>query len=291
MIPCIWYVSKLGFPWERSVIGGMAGALRVHHPALEVYVDGGTADFGVFGMEGALSWQSLTLLERLRKISSAPALWHLWGKAPPWWNLVRARSRTVHTSLEPSVVWKGHPTRLFSEQTAEGESAIKATFDAQLMRGEEREETPTSIFLEGRTLTPALKEALGELNMPIVDMNKVSFRASVARRGVFAAQGDPANSLLAACLAMQGLTVAGPDSSFLKELFGDEGYVLLKKNDVSSWKAALTSALSEEGRSLSISTRHRLNTQFSQAAVTESLSLVYRKLEKSWGLDERGKKA
>ncbi|MCR5346431.1 MAG: hypothetical protein K6E38_01525 [Fretibacterium sp.] len=126
MIPCVWYVSRTVNPWEQSLIDSMAASLRARGGNVSLYVDGGTAELGE-----ACSWRALTGLERAGRILGRGALWHLWGKAPSWWWLIRLRFRAVHTSFDEKPAWAGYPSRLFPDSARNGESVIIPTFAAR----------------------------------------------------------------------------------------------------------------------------------------------------------------
>ncbi|MBR1671509.1 MAG: hypothetical protein IJ702_01140 [Fretibacterium sp.] len=128
MIPCVWYVSRTVNPWEQTLIGSMAAALRARGAfPLSLYIDGGTGD-----VEGEpCSWRALTGLERAGRILGRKALWHLWGSAPSWWGLIRLRFRTVHTSFDEKPSWRGYPSRLFPEPAREGEAVLIPTFNVR----------------------------------------------------------------------------------------------------------------------------------------------------------------
>ena len=206
MVPCIWYASKIAHPWERAMIGNMGAALRARGVGLSIYTDGGTTDFC---LDGVLSWRALTLLERMRLIlSSAGALWHLWGKAPRWWGLVRVRSRTVHTSWLPDPAWRGHPSRIFTEQADDGETVVKPTFESRLVHTEESAGVPPdgsrAVYVKLALASAPLREAIAALNCPVVDLGMGRVGASAAKSGCFISGDGPSEALHAAALTMQG---------------------------------------------------------------------------------------
>ena len=142
---------------------------KVFSPFLRVCVDGGTANFH---SDGVVSWRSLTFFERLAAVLFKGRLWHLWGKAPFWWGVVRLRARTVHTSLDDAPEWWGHPTRLFEEQARHGESLIVTTFEAKAVRaGKEKgreageESSSSSAVILAGSPSAAFRGALDELKM------------------------------------------------------------------------------------------------------------------------------
>ena len=278
MVPCIWYASKIAHPWERAMIGNMGAALRARGVGLSIYTDGGTTDFC---LDGVLSWRALTLLERMRLIlSSTGALWHLWGEAPRWWGLVRVRSRTVHTSWRPNPVWRGHPSRIFTEQADDGETVIKPTFESRLAQPGEGADGSSSrapaVYVNLASAKPALVKAISDLNCPVLDLGTGRFGASSAKSGCLVSGDSPSEALLAAALTLQGLAVVGPSSSYLRSLLGDEGYLSVEGDEEGAWRDAIAQALSERGRALSTSARHVIKTRYSAAECALSLEAMYR---------------
>ena len=127
----------------------------------------------------------VSLLERMRLIlSSAGALWHLWGKAPRWWGLVRVRSRTVHTSWLPDPAWRGHPSRIFTEQADDGETVVKPTFESRLVHTEESAgvlpDGSCAVYVKLALASAPLREAIAALNCPVVDLGMGRVGASAA---------------------------------------------------------------------------------------------------------------
>ena len=278
MVPCIWYVSKIAHPWERAMIGNMGAALRARGVGLSIYTDGGTTDFC---LDGVLSWRALTLLERMRLIfSSAGALWHLWGEAPRWWGLVRVRSRTVHTSWRPNPVWRGHPSRIFTEQAEDGETVIKPTFESRLVHTQGAVDVPPdgsrAVYVKLESASASLRKAVAALSCPVVDLGTGRVGASAAKSGCFVSGDGPSEVLHAAAMTMQGLAVVGPGTSYLRSLLGDEGYFSVGEDWEEAWKDAINQALSEQGRALAISARHTIKTRYSASDCADSLEAMYR---------------
>ena len=278
MVPCIWYASKIAHPWERAMIGNMGAALRARGVGLSIYTDGGTTDFC---LDGVLSWRALTLLERMRLIlSSAGALWHLWGKTPRWWGLVRVRSRTVHTSWLPDPAWRGHPSRIFTEQADDGETVVKPTFESRLVHTEESAGVPPdgsrAVYVKLASASAPLREAIAALNCPVVDLGMGRVGASAAKSGCFISGDGPSEALHAAALTMQGLAVVGPDTPYLHSLLGDEGYFPVVEDREEAWKEAISQAISDRGRALAISARHMIKTRYSASESADSLEAMYR---------------
>jgi hypothetical protein len=276
---CVWYVSGFHRPWEASVVDGLAAALKAKgFSSLQVYVGGGTANFRA---DGVMSWRSLTFFERLTTVLFKGKLWHLWGKAPFWWRLVRLRARTVHTSLDDSPDWRGHPTRLFEEQARHGESPISPTFEAKVVRavkekGEEFFSASSAVVLAGAP-GAALREALEELKMTEIPLVGAVTDSTLQRGGVLFAGGSPSDALLAAYLTTQGVPVlAAAETPFLSALLGRGGYIVPRSGDREGWKAALGEAVSEAGRAAAASARRFLKDRYEPAESAKSIEDLYR---------------
>ena len=289
MIPCVWYVSRTVRPWERTLIGDMAFALRARGASLTLYADGGATDME---LDGVQSWPALTALERAgRVLLSGRALWHLWGRAPSWWGLVRLRFRTIHTSLEEEPLWKGHPSRLLREQALEGESLLVPAFESHVSRSQrsqpedENSEVP-AVYLGPGGVTPALKNALrGIGDIPIIDLSATHVSPTSARSGILIAGAGPSEALRSAVLTMQGLAVAAlkmpkkgsarPGSDSLEALLGPEGYFPVPEDTEAAWGEALEAALSERGRQRAIAARHHVKEHYSADRCADSLIAAY----------------
>ncbi|MDR1875684.1 MAG: hypothetical protein LBQ90_11820 [Synergistaceae bacterium] len=287
MTGCIWYVSGFQRPWEAAVIGNLAAAMNASGFPPQVYVEGGT---GNLRMNGVLSWDSLTLFDRLSIIFFRGNLWHLWGKAPFWWGLVRLRARTVHTALDASPDWKGHPTRLFAEQVLEGESLVKPTFEIRVAWAKDSTEDAdaSSVLLLAASPTDALKKAVERSGMETISLAEGE-TASIADLGNGRAalvDDTPSNALLAAWATMQGLPVVARPSPLIRSLLGRDGCFTVKEDTEDAWFSALEAARSEEGRTVSAGARRFLKENFSAAEGAESLAVLYRSI----GLKAGGKR-
>ncbi|MDR1731215.1 MAG: hypothetical protein LBR61_03890 [Synergistaceae bacterium] len=266
---CIWYVSGFHRPWEASMVGNLATALKTAGFPVQVYVAGGTKDIRV---EGVLSWKSLTMFERLAVVLFRGDLWHLWGNPPFWWRFIRLRARTVHTLLEESPAWQGHPTRLFPEQTLEGESLVKPTFETKVALTGDSPESLSALLLALPPTEPLQKavEALAWETAPV----KKTGSAPVSGGAIFV-DDAPSNALLAAWATMQGIPVVARKSSLLGGLLGREGYLAAGEDSQDAWVEVLKAARSEEGRGASVSARRFLKEKFSSANAAESLIELY----------------
>jgi hypothetical protein len=282
MTDCVWYVSGFRRPWEAAVIDGLAAALKAQKggaPSLRLYVDGGTANFH---SDGVMSWRSLTFFERLAAVLFKGRLWHLWGKAPLWWGLVRLRARTLHTSLDDAPDWRGHPTRLFEEQARHGESLISPMFEAKAAwagkekENEKGEEASSSVVLAAPP-SAALREALDESNMTGVLLTGAVTDSALRRGGILFAGGSPSDALLAAYLTMQGVPVlAASETPFLSAVLGRGGCIVPRSDDREGWKAALGEAASGAGRASAASARRFLKNRYEAADAVKSLEALYR---------------
>ncbi|MDR2175465.1 MAG: hypothetical protein LBO82_05965 [Synergistaceae bacterium] len=291
MTDCVWYVSGFRRPWEAAVIGGLAAALKAKGGALslQVYVDGGTANFRA---EGAMSWRSLTFFEKLAAVLFKGKLWHLWGEAPFWWGLVRLRARTVHTSLDDAPEWRGHPTRLFEAQARHGESLIAPAFEARVVRagkekGEEVSEEPPSAVILAASPGAAFREVLDELKTAVVPLAGAVTDSTLRQGGVLFAGDGPSDALLAAYLTTQGIPVlAASETPLLDAVLGRSGYIVPRTGDTrigdtrigdrEGWRAALGEAFSEAGRASAASARRFLKDRYDSAEAAKSLENLYR---------------
>jgi hypothetical protein len=231
-----------------------------------------------------VSWRSLTLFERLAAVLFKGKLWHLWGRAPFWWGLVRLRARTVHTSLDDAPEWRGHPTRLFEAQARQGESLIEPAFEAKVVwagkeKGEEKgegTETSSSVVLAAPP-GAALREALEESKMTGVLLTGAVTDSTLRRGGILFAGGSPSDALLAAYLTAQGVPVlAASETPFLNAVLSRGGYIVPRSDDREGWKAALGEAASGLGRASAASARRFLKNRYEAADAVKSLEALYR---------------
>ena len=273
---CIWYVSGFRQPWEADVISNLAEALKKRGVLLQVYSKGGTARLNV---EDAMSWNSLTFFERMKAVLFGGKLWHLWGDAPIWWGLVRLRARTVHTSLEATPRWRGHPTRLFKEQAGEGENRILPTFESKakwtdfshsLPEDEQNEAVLIPNWNEDADTGKDISEAWTSLLAEAAD-------GRFKRSHVLVVDGTPSSALQAAFMTMRGIPVVARDTPLIREVLGPGGYVTAPPAPEyrSEWKKALEIAASDAGRSISATARRFLKENYGVAAAAESLENLY----------------
>lgn len=265
---CIWYVSDFKQPWEADVIGNLAEALRNRGASLRVYAKGGTARLDTGEV---MSWNSLTFFERMKIVLFCGKLWHLWGDAPGWWGLVRLRARTAHTSLSAKPLWRGHPTRLFKEQTRDGENRILPTFEPKAYSRLDDEPGDTALILTWDEASDTRKEIL-ESWASLSETGDERFK----RGKILVVDATPSNALQAAFMTMQGTPVVAQDSPLIREVLGPGGYIAAPAtDDRSEWKKALETAASDAGRSISAAARHFLKENYAAPAAAASLESLY----------------
>ncbi|MBQ7262579.1 MAG: hypothetical protein IJR14_02550 [Synergistaceae bacterium] len=272
MLPCIWYISKDARPWERSLIGDMALALRARGASVSLYVDGGTGDIPV---EGVLSWRALTGVERMsRVLFSGRAVWHLWGEPPAWWRIIRLHARTAHTSFDEDPDWRGYPSCVFPRRPLDGEAQLVPTFAAKISQDDDGP-TPPSIYVS-ETAPSALRKLLDVVDVPVVDLAQAHLAPGPALRGAFIPGHGPSEALRAAAMTMRGLVASAPRSPHMDAILGAEGYLSAPEDTEDAWRKTIEEALSERGRQQAASGRHHLNVHCSSDRCADSLIELYR---------------
>jgi len=276
---CVWYVSGFRQPWEADIIGNLAEALKNKGVSLRVYVKGGTAHLNV---ENVMSWSSLTFFERIKEVLfGRKKLWHLWGDAPFWWGLVRLRARTVHTSLNTKVRWRGHPTRLFKEQARDGENRILPTFEPKAawvdrshpqLDDEQNEPMLIQAWKEDTITHNVILESWTSLVAEVDD-------GHFANNKVLVVDGSPSAALQAAFMTMRGVPVVARDAPLIREVLGPGGYAVAppagdRPEYGAEWKKAFLTVVSD-GRSISAAARHFLKENYGAPAAAESLINLY----------------
>lgn len=275
MEDCIWYVSDFYRPWEAAVVGSLAAALNAKGVPLQVYTEGGT---GNLRTDDVQSWSSLTLFERLITVLFRGKLWHLWGKAPCWWGIVRLRARTVHTTLDALPEWRGHPTRLFAEQIREGENLLKPTFEVKVAWAGESAEEIQSVLLLATEPSEPLQGALDRFGMAVIGLAGAGtiLNSSLEKGKILVVDDSPASALLAAYLSMQGLPAVTRKSSPTENLLGKNGCIAVEDDTEEAWLRALEMARSDEGRTVAAGARCFLKENFTASASAEILIDLYR---------------
>ena len=102
MHTCNWFISSSVNGVLEQVIQDMAAALRSHSKDIDLNVI------------SAREFQHKPFTSLIKAICTKREIWHLFGKAPAWWRIVRLHSRTVHTQLEGDI-WGGWPSRFFAD--------------------------------------------------------------------------------------------------------------------------------------------------------------------------------
>ena len=118
-----WYISDSVSDVLAQVINDMAAALRSHSRDIDLKVI-------------SAKDKSISGFERVKNIFTKKEIWHLFGRAPFWWRIIRFHSRTVHTRLE-GTDWQGYPSRFFTEGALNGETVIFPVFDPLSSQGED----------------------------------------------------------------------------------------------------------------------------------------------------------
>jgi hypothetical protein len=270
---CVWYVSDFVHPWEADVIGNLAETLKSRGASLRVYAKGGTARLNVGGI---MSWNSLTFFERARAVLFGGKLWHLWGAPPVWWGLVRLRARTVHTSLSAKPRWRGHPTRLFKEQTGNGENRILPTFESKASWAEQSwldDDRDEAVLIqtwdENADTAKVIAETWEALMTGASD-------GRFDRSKILVVDSTPSNALQAAFMTMRGVPVVARDSPLIREALGPGGFVAAPASgDEEEWKKTLLTAASDAGRSNSAAARRFLKENYSASDAAASLESLY----------------
>ena len=88
--------------------------------------------------------------------------------------------------------------------------------------------------------------------------------------------GGVSNALLAAYLAMRGISTISRQSPLLNSLLGKEGYIAIAADEEAEWYGAMDAARSEGGRAASASARRFMKDNFTASDSVESLSDIYR---------------
>lgn len=187
MLSCTWYVT-LRKPWETFMLGCIASELNKYGVNTTIYTDGGTDGFENLDV---LSWVSLRPFEKFFIVTGKGKLWHLWeaenSRIPSWWRIVRARARTMHTKLENSGRWLGHPSLISRALASNGETIIPPAFEAMV--------DPT-----GQKWLPSSDE------MEVENCNV-------------------SEAIKAAYSSLYGIKIIAPQNQIFDEILGSDGYI------------------------------------------------------------------
>ena len=253
MYTCNWYISASVNGVLEQVIQDMAAALRSHSKDIDLNVI------------SAREFQHKPFISLIKEICTKRNIWHLFGKAPLWWRLVRLHSRTVHTQLEGDT-WGGWPSRFFAEGLKSGEAVIFPVFDPL---GSMSPESGKAVFFRDKKNIP-------EGDYEVLDISGKILRPE-ALSGIYIANvPTPREAMRAGILTMRGLAVASPKSGYIEEILGPDGYFMFESDD--ELPEVIRLGLGEKGRHKAISARHYLKSRRSHDRCTESLITLYRKV-------------
>lgn len=255
MHTCTWYISDSVSDVLAQVIMDMANALRSHSRDIDLQVI------------NAKDFRYKAGYERIRNIFLKREIWHLFGKAPLWWRIVRIHSRTVHTRLEGDC-GGGWPSRFFTEGAKSGEAVIFPVFDPLSSAGGEGKH---AVFIrDGREVPKGDYEVL-DISQEIVRPEALS--------GVYIAnETTPREAMRAGILTMRGLAVASQKSGYLDEILGPDGYFVLNGEGDEELERVIRNGLGGKGKHTAMSARHFLKSRRSHERCTDSIITLYRKV-------------
>ena len=253
MLTCNWYISSSVSDVLAQVIKDMAAALKSHSKDI---------DLNVINAKDS-SFKPVT--ERVKNIFARREIWHLFGKAPFWWRIVRLHSRTVHTRLEGDS-WGGWPSRFFTEGAKTGEAVVFPVFDPlSNISGEGKR----AVFVRDGRKVP-------DGDYDVLDIGQQILRPE-ALSGVYIANNTgPREAMRAGILTMRGLAIASEKSGYLEEILGPDGYFVMNSED--DLPKIIRQGLGERGRHVAMSARHFLKSRRSHERCTDSLITLYRKV-------------
>ena len=253
MHTCNWYISNSVSDVLAQVIYHMADALRTHSKDIDLKVI-------------SAKDKSISEFERAKTFLSKREIWHLFGKAPFWWKIVRLHSRTVHTLLEGNK-WAGYPSRFFTEGAINGEAVIFPVFDPL---SSQSEDVSKAVFIRKERKLP-------EGDYPVMNIAEKILRPEALSGIYIAEEATPREAMRAGILTMRGLSIASKKSGYLDEILGPDGYFLIK-NEEEDLPEIIRKGLSERGRHMAMAARHFLKSRRSHERCTDSLITVYRKV-------------
>lgn len=248
-----WYISSSVNNTLAQVIYHMADALRSHSRDIDLKVI-------------RANDKSMSGFERVKNVFTSREIWHLFGKAPIWWKIVRIHSRTVHTLLEGND-WGGYPSRFFTEGALTGEAVVFPVFDPLATQ---TEDVNKAVFVRSDRKLP-------EGDYPVVNiLNKVLRPEALS--GVYLAEDTgPREAMRAGILTMRGLAIASKKSGYLDEILGPDGYFMIDDKE-SNLERIIRLGLAERGRHVAMTARHFLKSRRSHERCTDSLITLYRKV-------------
>ena len=253
MHTCNWFISSSVNGVLEQVIQDMASALRSHSRDIDLNVI------------SAHEFQHRPFFSRVREIFTKREIWHLFGKPPAWWRIVRMHSRTVHSQLEGDT-WGGWPSRFFAEGLKSGEAVVLPVFDPL---GSMSPESGKAVFIRDKKNVP-------EGDYEVLDISGKIVRPEALSGIYIADKATPREAMRAGVLTMRGLCIASPKSAYVEEILGPDGYFMYKNDD--ELPRIIHLGLGERGRHTAISARHYLKSRRSHDRCTDSLITLYRKV-------------
>lgn len=285
----VWFLSRSLRSWDIMSLGLMARQLSSSGVRLTVMSQSG---FFPGGFADVISWRGLDGFDRAMSVAFRGRLWHLWGQAPKWWPVVRARATTVHSFKGNDEEWQGHPavfagSGLFSER-----NAWIPAFERDLSWGRPGEDKgdplalvvfPGSSIRPDRSILEALQKGVG---MPLVRLSDQT--GSLPGPGGTIEEGDAvkllagrakllvlpgvdlSSAILAGFASLYGVPTWAPWSPILDDLLGSDGYITDRG-----------SATVDTGRTTAAAARHRLSEHFTPELSAESLRSIYRTVTES----------
>ena len=253
MHTCNWYISESVSDVLAQVIFHMAEALRTHSKDIELKVINAKD-------------KSISDFERTKNFFGKKEIWHLFGKAPLFWKIVRMHSRTVHTLLEGNK-WAGYPSRFFTEGAINGEAVIFPVFDPL---SSQSEDVSKAVFIRKERKLP-------EGDFTVMNIAEKILRPEALSGIYIAEETTPREAMRAGILTMRGLSIASKKSGYLDEILGPDGYFLIK-NEEEDLPEIIHKGLTERGRHMAMAARHFLKSRRSHEKCTDSLITLYRKV-------------
>ena len=279
----VWFLSRSLRSWDIMSLGLMARQLSSSGVRLTVISQSG---FFPGGFADVISWRGLDGLDRAMSVAFRGRLWHLWGHAPKWWSVVRARATTVHSFKGTDEEWQGHPavfagTGLFSER-----NAWIPAFERDLSWGKPGEDKgdplalvvlPSAQIRPDKTIMDVIQKGIG---MPIVKLSDQSGALGVSGGTIDESDAvrllagrakllvlpavDLSSAILAGFASLYGVPTLAPWSPILDDLLGAKGYLTDRANTV------------DVGRTVATAARHRLSEHFTPEISADSLMSIYR---------------
>ena len=252
---CTWYISASVSDVLAQVIKDMAAAFRTHSR---------NVDLDVISAKDSHK----AAFERVRNIFSRREIWHLFGRAPVWWRIVRLHSRTVHTLLDKDN-WAGHPSRFFTEGAKSGEAVIFPVFDPLSSYSEDGKR---AVFVRDGRRVP-------EGDYEVADITEKLLRPETLSGIYIANDTGPREAMRAGILTMRGVAIASEKSGYLDEILGPDGYFMIRDgDDDDDLSRIIHQGLGSRGRHMAMTARHFLKSRRSHERCTDSIISLYRKI-------------